>query len=162
MISRSSQRVFLLLGNAVMAVLAGMFWLWPLPERTSVANPTPSFVVPLPAEQPQEAPLSVSRSFFRPFVADAPSSPVAEPEPPPAPVPAEPPEAPRTLRLVGLIDHGAASIAFVLIEGRQGIHRRVVGEEIDGWILESIGRRSIELRRGSETTLLTLDPKTEP
>ncbi len=162
MIGNSGLKLLLLVANASMVLLAGFFLLLPLPEPPIASNQRPGPVSSAPAERPSEAPAFASRSFFRSSVPEAPAPPAVEPASSPTPTPVEPQEASQTLRLVGVIDHGAASIAFVLIEGLQGIQRRVLGEEIDGWILERIGRRSIELRRGQETTLLTLDPKVEP
>jgi hypothetical protein len=162
MIGTLSSRVVLFFGNAIMVFLSMAFWLLPLPELGQEPQPKSDTIAAIPFERGSNAPQFTARSFFRPFVPDVPASPIVEPEPAPPQAPIEPQEAPRTLRLVGLIDQGAASIAFVLVEGQPGILRRVVGEDIDGWILTTIGRRTIELRRGQDTMLLALDRKVEP
>lgn len=84
----------------------------------------------------------------RPFVPPA----VAEPAAGPVEAPLEPLEA----ELVGVVLTGERRSALVHREGSAGPERFWVGQSVDGWLVEEVGRRHAVLRRGDEERILEL------
>jgi hypothetical protein len=122
----------------------------PAPERTLSANPL--WEVPLASlSSTRERPIfSPSRRPPPPVVV---ALPVAK-DPPPAPKPQQV-ERPQLL-LVGTIAGGGQSIGIFVDQTTDAALRLKLGEDYQGWKLQSVRGREVTLQRDQQTTILSL------
>ena len=96
------------------------------------------------------------RPLFAPTRLPPPAVAVAKPPPPvmaPPPKPVEP-EKPQ-LQLLGTVA-GAEKIGLFIDSATKTVLRLKAGENHKGWILRAVGRRQVELARGTDVTVLDL------
>jgi hypothetical protein len=130
---------------AVLAVESGLF-----PERwsmrsDSIDSPEQLALAPSP-DQTQAL-----RSPYRPFEPEKEPEQVVAPKPPPPPP---------SLSLLAVVRDGDRRLAL-LDPGRRAPAQAIeVGEEIQGWQVESIGQYHVALRRGERLIELRLGPET--
>jgi general secretion pathway protein N len=131
------------------------------PKRDTVKLPVsgnPLWSIPLSVlTATQERPIfSASRRPPPRAVAGPPMVPVAAPPPKPAE-----PEHP-ALALIGAVIGDSDAIAVFLDRTNQGIVRLRSGETHAGWVLSSVQRREVTLKKGDQTEVLALQRQDAP
>ena len=124
-----------------------------VPTRVERSEPSgnPLWAIPLSAlTATRERPLFLpSRRASAPAVA---GMPVAAPAvPPPAPVEEQPP-----LTLVGAIANDTEGFAVFLDQATNNVVRLKIGQDHQGWVLQSVKGREVALRKDGRTATLML------
>lgn len=120
------------------------------PERTSSANPL--WAIPLTALSNTRGRPVFSSSRRPPPPVFAPAPEVKAPPPPPKSPPAERPQ----LSLIGTIASGDQSFGIFIDQATKAALRLKVGEDFQGWQLQSVQGREATFGRDQQTTILSL------
>lgn len=151
--------LLLVLTNVVLTLVLASLWVAPDGRMRNVRWQPPAPVISdylqmLPA-LPERARVDTGRFMVlleRPLFALTRRPP--PPPPPPIPVVATAPDNLSTARLSGIFMGSGTGGAIIHIGGR---NRRVrLNESVDGWVLQSIGGRSVTFSSGGQTRVLQL------
>ena len=99
----------------------------------------------------------VQRSLFRSLETSATA---------PSEAPATPEQASQqheaSLRLAGLVRRSGDVLAVIEVEGKNETILGRVGDMVEGWKIQRIGLRDVQLSKGDQLTTLPLDPTRSP